>query len=338
MKAERRRTGWLGSGEARWERVAAVVLVAVLAAGMGLRPEALAEIGRAAGAAAMVERASRWGSRSADAAKAAEAWATVGRYRPADTRFQESVAWQRLLALHLAGDHDAANRLLDSLRGDEAGFRGSPEAALGRASLLLRLGRTDEATAVLEAGLRRAAGLDATSLRLRGALAAAYDQAGRWPEAEQLYLGLVDLAPKAALPLNNLAYHYALSGRKLDQAEGLARRALRIQGSQLAERLLAPRGFAAERGTCLDTLGWVLYRQGRLSDARPVLDEAVELTRDQPEAEILYHRAQLHYDQGEEAEALRLVEQALALDPTLDPARRLRELLDGNSTPATEIG
>jgi Tfp pilus assembly protein PilF len=96
--------------------------------------------------------------------------------------------------------------------------------------------------------------------------------------------------------LNYLAYTYAEAGIEMDSAEKMARRA----------RELKP-----EDGYVLDTLGWVLFKQGRFEDAVKVLEDAHRL---QPnEAIIADHLGDAYYYFRMPERAKRLYEKAAAL-------------------------
>lgn len=78
--------------------------------------------------------------------------------------------------------------------------------------------------------------------------------------------------------LNFLAYTYAELGRDLEEAEKLARRALELQPND---------------GYILDTLGWVLFKQGRVTEAIRLLEAAYKI---QPnESVIAEHLGDAYY-------------------------------------------
>jgi tetratricopeptide (TPR) repeat protein len=77
-----------------------------------------------------------------------------------------------------------------------------------------------------------------------------------------------------------------------------------------------------------DTYAWVLYRAGRLADARAASERAMRLGT--PDARILYHAGAIRIAAGDPA-GRALVERALALNPRFDTtgAAEARALLDG---------
>jgi tetratricopeptide (TPR) repeat protein len=85
---------------------------------------------------------------------------------------------------------------------------------------------------------------------------------GEYEAAEREYRAALRADPENALPLNNLAYMFASIGTNLDEALELARRANQLR---------------PHNASCLDTLGYVLYRQGQYREAAAVLGEAKAL-------------------------------------------------------------
>lgn len=78
--------------------------------------------------------------------------------------------------------------------------------------------------------------------------------------------------------LNFLAYTYAELGRNLDEAERMARRALELQPND---------------GYILDTLGWVKFKQGKITEAIRLLEAAYKI---QPnESVIAEHLGDAYY-------------------------------------------
>ncbi len=94
-----------------------------------------------------------------------------------------------------------------------------------------------------------------------------------------------------AVVMNDIAYRLAEKNRMLPRAEEYARRATD----------LATAG-SATKGNFLDTLGWVLYRQGKLEEAVSALGEAVKTSP--TEADIALHLAEVFEKQGKNLDAV----------------------------------
>ncbi len=107
-------------------------------------------------------------------------------------------------------------------------------------------------------------------------------------EAEKLYRQALDQEPDQALALNNLAWVFILRGEDLTSAIGLLERAIEVDQEN--------------RYLYLDSLGWALYRDGRVAEAVETLNDALKETP--PEETYLlgeahYHLGIIHHEQGE---------------------------------------
>jgi Tetratricopeptide repeat len=147
-------------------------------------------------------------------------------------------------------------------------------AAAGHALLLVR----PKAVTLLElhraVGLEEAGRLDEARALYRSVLAVRPDWAiawtdlgnaeaksGRPAEAEKAYREALRIAPDSDDALNNLAFLLLQEGRRLEEAEEMARRAAATPGP--------------ERPEALDTLGRVLLARGRCRDAANTFTEAL---------------------------------------------------------------
>ncbi|MFB3904752.1 MAG: tetratricopeptide repeat protein [Acidobacteriota bacterium] len=124
---------------------------------------------------------------------------------------------------------------------------------------------------------------------------------------------VIDSTDDKAVVMNDIAYRLAEKNRMLAKAEELARRACG----------LAATGSAA-RGNFLDTLGWVLYRQGKLEDAAGTLREALKASP--READIALHLAEVFEKQGKNLEAIEAYLQAYVGGGTRQARITAREL------------
>jgi tetratricopeptide (TPR) repeat protein len=98
------------------------------------------------------------------------------------------------------------------------------------------------------------------------------------PGAIALMKSILEIDRENKLALNFLAYTWAELGENLEAAEEMARRALRA---------------APQDGYILDTLGWVLFRAGRVAEAIPLLESALRSEPD--EAVIAEHLGDAYY-------------------------------------------
>ena len=146
----------------------------------------------------------------------------------------------------------------------------------------------------------------------------AYDRAHEWPRAETDLLRALDLAPDQPYVLNYLGYAWAEQGRNLPRAR------------QMIERAVEQR---PNDGSIVDSLGWILLRQGDKAGAVRTLERAVEL---QPEdSTVNGHLGDAYMAVGRRREAEVQWRRALILNPDPQDAAALQGKLSGASSPAS---
>ena len=112
-----------------------------------------------------------------------------------------------------------------------------------------------------------------------------HDQRGDLVAAETDLRQLLKYNPNSAQGLNALGYILADQTNRFDEAYDLIRQALDL---------------APENPAILDSMGWVLYRMGRLEEALPYLEQAMESFPDQ---EVAAHLGELLWVLGEKERA-----------------------------------
>jgi tetratricopeptide (TPR) repeat protein len=107
--------------------------------------------------------------------------------------------------------------------------------------------------------------------------------------------------------LNFLAYAYADQGKNLDEAEQLVRHAASLQPGD---------------AYIMDTLGWVLYKKGRLAEAIRTLESAYKIQPD--ESVIAEHLGDAYYRSQMPEKAKKLYSRAAELDTNVAHAETIR--------------
>ncbi len=147
---------------------------------------------------------------------------------------------------------------------------------------------------------------------IRFARAAALERLDRMDEAAPVFLGLLEENPDDLQAANYLAYAWADRGLELEEAHRLLVRVVEREPDNPAY---------------LDSLGWVLYRLGRLEEAERWLRRAVEAGG--TDGTILAHLGEVLLGLGQVEEGQRLLRQALERRPeNPDRVRQLLEELD----------
>ncbi len=138
----------------------------------------------------------------------------------------------------------------------------------------------------------------------------AYEQSNEWPRAEADFRMALRLAPGQAVVLNYLGYSWADRGEHLSDARHMIE-------SAVSQR--------PEDGAVVDSLGWVMLRQGEIADAVRTLERATEL---EPEdATINGHLGDAYWAAGRKMEATYQWRRALTLNPLPADAARLEAKL-----------
>lgn len=123
----------------------------------------------------------------------------------------------------------------------------------------------------------------------------------KWDEAEADFRLSLDLWPDQPLVLNYLGYSLVDQGKKLDEALGMIRKAVKLRPKD---------------GYIVDSLGWAYYRLGRYDDAVRELEKAVELRPEDPV--INDHLGDAYWQVGRRLEARFQWNHARDLNPEED--------------------
>jgi tetratricopeptide (TPR) repeat protein len=173
-----------------------------------------------------------------------------------------------------------------------------------RVRLLTQAGRTADAEAACQALLKEH-DLPGEVLEVRYLLSHVYSRAGKQAEAEAELLACLRIDAGNAAVGNDLAYLYAEANHKLDEAEKLIRAAVEQDRKARQDAPALRPGTAKEfhdNACYIDTLGWVLYRQGRHEEARRELERATALP-DGGDPVIWDHLGDTYQALGQPAEA-----------------------------------
>jgi tetratricopeptide (TPR) repeat protein len=192
--------------------------------------------------------------------------------------------------LHTHGAANAADELLDRLIEDEP--QRAPEILTARARMYAQSSELPKAFAVLEKGSLEYP----DSMELHYATASMYEEQGRVSAALRELALVVKARPNDPAALNALGFTLA------DHAKELAR------ARKLIERAHAA---APKNAAILDSLGWVLFRQGSAIEALPYLSAAYSNDHD---GDIAAHLGEVLWQTGRQDEARRIWSEASALD------------------------
>jgi tetratricopeptide (TPR) repeat protein len=192
--------------------------------------------------------------------------------------------------LETHGAAAAGEDLLDRLIEDEP--QRAPAILSARARMYADGGDLPRAMAVLKQGVLEYP----DSVDLRYAVASIYEEQGRISDALRELQDLSKARPDDPAALNALGYTLA------DHSRDLAR----------ARRLIETAHAAAPKNAAiLDSMGWVLFRQGKSADAETYLREAYA---DDRGGDIAAHLGEVLWQQGRRADARQVWAEAAAVD------------------------
>jgi len=164
---------------------------------------------------------------------------------------------------------------------------------VAEAQLLRDAGEAGDAYAVLEQALKK----EPDQPELLYDLALTAEKLGRFEVSEQSLRTVIKLRPDYAHAYNALGYSLADRNERLPEARKLIEKALQLR---------------PDDSYIIDSMGWVIYRQGDLTGAVGYLRRAYDVQHD---AEIGAHLGEVLWVQGRHDEARRVWDEALKNHP-----------------------
>lgn len=137
------------------------------------------------------------------------------------------------------------------------------------------------------------------------------DQAGRKPEARQVYEACLKVDANNTMVLNNLAFLLAETGSDLDMALNYAQKA---------------KGLEPNLGEISDTYGWILLKKGSPEQAIPVFKALTAATPG--DSTYHYHLAIAYSQKSDVKDAIQEAREALKHSPPKDEQQRIEDLLN----------
>jgi tetratricopeptide (TPR) repeat protein len=133
---------------------------------------------------------------------------------------------------------------------------------------------------------------------------------GDFPFMEKELRMILEREPDHVDSLNALGYTLADRNERLDEARRMIERALELRPDSAA---------------ILDSMGWVLYRQGEFEQAERYLRQAFELDRE--DDEIAAHLGEVLWEMGRQDDAKRVWREALSHTPDSDKVQAVVDRL-----------
>ena len=142
----------------------------------------------------------------------------------------------------------------------------------------------------------------------------AYEQIGKWPEAERDFLDSLKVQPNQAYVINYLAYSWIEKGLNIEKSLKMLEEANRLRTND---------------GYITDSLGWALYKLKKYERAKKFLKRAVQLMPSDPI--VNDHFADILWMNGEKLQARYYWNYVLNLEETEDALKNkiLKKILHG---------
>ena len=158
---------------------------------------------------------------------------------------------------------------------------------------------------------------------IRMVLSMVYSTAHKGAESEKQLKLVLEADPDDATANNDLGYQWADANKNLDEAERMIRKALDLDHKQRTTGAALVLDGDQDNASYVDSLGWVLFRKGKLAEARRELERAVSLQDGSESPEVWDHLGDVYFRSEMSAKAARGVAKSgepLSNDET--PARR----------------
>jgi tetratricopeptide (TPR) repeat protein len=193
--------------------------------------------------------------------------------------------------------------------------------------ILTKYSRNDEAIKIFQDLLKRFGDDERIVKAVYPSISVIYVNQGDYKKGEAELERLLERFPEDAGANNDLGYLYAEQGKNLEKAEIMIRKALQEDKDNRAY---------------LDSLGWVLFKRGKVKEAIEPLKKAVEKTRETaeqegsaPDATILEHLGDVYFQlndirQAGDAwrEAAKWAQEAIPHDRRLPEIRKKLDSLE----------
>ena len=139
-------------------------------------------------------------------------------------------------------------------------------------------------------------------------LGSAFERAGKIPEAERYFERCLEMSPNFAGALNYLGYMWAERGTNLTRARAMIEQAVQLFPTNAAY---------------LDSLGWVLFKQGYAQEALTPMLKAVELN-DEPDATLYDHLGDIYSALHQTDKAREAWSRALKIEPNTEIEKKFK--------------
>ncbi|HXD00586.1 MAG TPA: tetratricopeptide repeat protein, partial [Verrucomicrobiae bacterium] len=154
----------------------------------------------------------------------------------------------------------------------------------------------------------RAAGTNQLSGYFYFEAGAACERNGEFERATEYFEKSLKLAPDMPEALNYYGYMLADRGLKLDKARVMIEKAVHLEPDNAAY---------------IDSLGWVLFKQGKLQDGLVQEQKAIQLSGDEPDPTLFDHLGDIYAALKQPDKAREAWKKSLALEPSDEVRKKI---------------
>jgi Flp pilus assembly protein TadD len=197
-------------------------------------------------------------------------------------------------------------RSIAVLRGLASAYPDQPQPLLALGDALADQKQFPQAVDAYDQAIALVPRPDAADWIMFYARGAALERLHEWPRAEADMNRALELSPNQPYVLNFLGFSLADRNTRLPQAREMIEKALHAKPND---------------GAIVDSLGWVMLRQGDTKDALRLLEKAAELEPEDPS--ITGHLGDAYWSAGRKIEAEDQWRRALVLKPDPDEQARI---------------
>ena len=200
-----------------------------------------------------------------------------------------------------------------------------------KARILAQGDRHDDAIAECNVMLKDLTEADEIK-QVRHTLSLVYTMKGDHEKSEAQLTKILDDDPNDPGANNDLGYQWADRNRNLDEAEKMIRKAIEVDHVHRRDETDAE----TENAAYLDSLGWVIFRQGKLEEARDLLEKVSTLAGGAEDPTVWDHLGDVYFRLNQKSRAKDCWEQAIKLyqhdkrgqkEGRLDEAKRKLKLI-----------
>ncbi len=196
---------------------------------------------------------------------------------------------------------------------NESSKKEMPLARRTRVNALAQVGEKEKALAECQELVKEYYNTPGELRDARYTLSSVLQAMGRHDEAEEQLQLILRADPNDATANNDLGYLWADRGKNLAEAERLIRKAVELDRQQRTAGTTVDADGDKDNAAYVDSLGWVLFRLGKLAEARDQLEKASGLPGGDDDPVVWDHLGDVCFRMDDKAKALENWKKAVSL-------------------------